>query len=283
MADPPAAAAVVGQAVIASRKAVALQAKQPEGQVLVPGKDSPQLRALGVAVEKVILEGAVHVLDEHAGREVVDQGGQVEVVLHKCAAIGISGAESGDEFLQVGVSLRPPRSLLDAAGGGHEAIVHFIHRAVGIEAATLQIRLVHLFHEHRHAEEGVVLLHAHIEGVAGGRTGLTIRLEGQWCAHIRLVVVSGVQVQLVRPRLPRLETEVIARVEVELVRLLREVRSGRPANPVEDIVIKLAIPIDRCTGAGGGVGGGHVLHEPVEDRERVGQDGIDDHGAEVGR
>src|SRR5436190_17300385 len=100
------------------------------------------------------------------------------------------------------------------------------------------------------------MMHTHIEVIAGGRPGPAIRLESQGGAEIRLVLVGGVQIEFIYARLARLKSKMVPGIEVELVRLLREARGGSAPDTVEDIVVKLAIPINGRAGAGSGVGGG---------------------------
>ena len=258
------------------------EADLAEAEILVPREELPQPGTGGVAIDVDVLDHAIPVLGDHAGGEVIDHFRQVEQIEERGAAIRVRRAHTGDERLKVGVVFVLAGLLLNAGCGGIEQVENLVERADGIKAAPFEEVLAHLLGEDRDIEEGIVLLHADVEGVGRGHAGVAVSLEGERPVDVGLVLVGRVEIQLLDARLAGRETEMVAGMKIELVGLLRERRRARSAHAAEDVVVKFAVPINRAARACGGVRGGHVLHKPVEDRERVGEAGIRDDGAEVG-
>ena len=255
-----------------------------EGKVHVPREHLPFAVALAVTVVIVILVTAIDVATQEHGGEFVHDLGDIRVVEEIIAEIAARQRGGGsDHGLKIILVLVLAGLLFRAAHGGGAGFVNLVECALLVALDALQIVGVAVLHDVPGALEGAIHLHArgHHVVVGGASTGVAEHVIGEHVSHLRLVWVGGEQVDVIDARLAFLPAEIVVRVEVNVVALLRKAPAGLAVQVEQHVVVKLAQPVDRAAHSGIAVSRAWRLDEPVQHWQRVGQDRITHHCAVV--
>ena len=126
--------------------------------------------------------------------------------------------------------------------------------------------LVNLFHKDRETVKRPIPLDAKVLHITGRHSAVTQKLVGELLPHIARISIHRVDVRLLHPLLVSGKTEMMIFVEDKLVVLFLEYSTAPTAKSHEDVVVELALIIDRCPRTVPRVSRGSILNEPVKNR-----------------
>ena len=253
-----------------------------EVQIDVPGEHLPQSGVFGVAIHVIIFMATVHVADERHRGEEIERFGEVHVVIQIPHQVRARLLGAADQRRQIRFVFISARLLLCRAYVGHR-VIHLVERSVGVPADPLQIIVIAVFHHVPIAVEVGVQLHADRDDpvIGRARAGVAVGFVPEHVPHVRLVGISGEQVDVIDPRFVRVVAEVVIPVEVHVVTLLGKARAGLAMDSGGQVVVKFALEIPRAARGAGVDDVVGVLREPMQDREPIGQRWIEHDGAKV--
>ena len=104
-------------------------------EIHIPGQHSPQTIAVGIAVDVIVLDGTVDILNDYVGRHVVDLSGQVDVVFEEVFEVDPRECKTVNQCLGIRVIFVSPRFLLQARVGvaGESIGYDFVQRSFRIQ------------------------------------------------------------------------------------------------------------------------------------------------------
>jgi hypothetical protein len=185
------------------RKEGAAIANNAKGKVLVPGEEAPAFVTACIEIHVEIFAKVIGILDDGAGREVVDDLGKVEVVYDPLASLGGGWKiEPGDE-IDRGVDVAFVSGFLFDSGDGVEedgieitALDKFVEVAFLVIAVAIEEVFVHLLDGDANAI--VASIDAKLPKVreAGFVAGEAVGIEGERLADIGAVGSPTVDVDL---------------------------------------------------------------------------------------
>ena len=248
---------------------LALRPVVAPGKVNIPDDRLPFAGAIGVAVEIIILVGVVHVTVDLAGDEIVDHGGEVDLVVGHDLAGGQwnRGIDGVNERLQITVVFVLARFLLGQVGVA-QIVVELVKGAVGIEAIPFQHAIVAILHHIHDAVKGAVALDPDRERemVRGG--GAAGDLMGEGVAEPGFIGVIAEQIDVLEfAGGVEVPDEAVIGVEIEVIAFLGKPEAALAMEIDPDVIVEQVEIIKRGASAFECVGGRDILDELVEHGE----------------
>ena len=183
---------------------------------------------------------------------------------------GGGGVEAVDEGLEVGFVLLATGFFLAAVGGG-QRVIHFIERAIRVEAVALEHSFVAVLDHVEHAVERAIAVDADRESEVVDAAGAQGDLMRQRVAGAGLVGVVGQDVDILDFAIGGFRPgEAVVGVEIEVMAFLGESGGALAVEIDGDVVIKPTEMIQGAAGARRRAGRRRIFDELVHHRQRAG-------------